>query len=123
MGTPTRCPHTLDYVDGPADFELDDFLRELAEIGVGGAILGLRRINIERRKLVKEMPTLEPLIDSVLDQVEAIAQPASGLLGAVVSGIGDAIPGERGEQLGEVGRVVATMGPELLKLSGLTRRD
>jgi len=110
-------------VDGPADFDIDEFLRELAEIGVGGAILGLRRINIERRKLVKQVPTLEPLIDSVIDQLEAIAEPASGILGAMVTGIADAVPGVRGEQLGEVGQVLATMGPELLKLSGLTRRD
>lgn len=110
-------------MDSPRDFELDDFLREFAEIGVGAAILGLRRVNIERRKLVDKNPSLAPAVDAVLEQVESIAAPASALLGAAVCGIGDAVAGEHGEKLNEAGRMVASIGPELLRLSGLTKRS
>jgi len=110
-------------VDDSGDFNLDELLTELAEIGVGTAILGLRRLNIERRKLVAEQPSLKPMVDGLLDQIEAAAEPVSSLVGAVVCGLGDAIEGERGGQLNELGRTVATIGPELLRLSGLTKRD
>jgi len=123
MGTPNRCPPTLRIVDPSQDFDLDELLTELAEIGVGAAILGLRRLNIERRKLVEDQPSLAPAIDAVLDQVEAAASPISSIIGSVVCGIGDAIEGERGAQLTEVGQTLADMGPELLRLSGLTNRD
>lgn len=105
------------------DADTDELLTELAEIAVGAAILGLRRINVERRKLARDVPTLKPAIDVVLDQVEALADPLSSLVGAALAGIGDAVPGERGDQLNEAGAMVASMGPELLRLSGLTKRD
>ncbi|KAG1649265.1 hypothetical protein GQR58_029160 [Nymphon striatum] len=117
-----QTPPTLRSVEPSGDFDLDSLLQEFAEIGVGTAILGLRRLNITRRKLVEDVPALAPIVDGVLDQIEALASPASALLGAAVSGLGDAIAGERGEQLNEAGRVVATAGPELLRLSGLTHR-
>jgi len=110
-------------VEAPGDFNVDDFLTELTEIGVGAVILGLRRINIERRRLVEERPELAPMIDGVLEQVEAMAAPLSAVAGAVVAGIGDAIDGERGEQLALAGQTIADMGPELLRLSGLTKRS
>ena len=110
-------------MDADGDFDVEEFLTELAEIGVGTAILGLRRLNIERRKLVKDVPQLEPIVDAVLDQVESLAQPVSSVLGAAISGIGDAIEGDRGDQLHEAGLLVANIGPELLRLSGLTKRD
>jgi len=71
------------------DFDVDEFLTGLAEFSVGTAILGLRRLNIERRKLVEDMPTLEPAVDAVLDQVEALAEPVAAIAGAVVAGIGE----------------------------------
>ena len=123
MGTPCRCAPTLRSVDESGAFDLDKLLTEIAEIGVGTAILTLRRVNIERHRLVKEQPALEPIVDAVLDQIDAVAEPLSTLAGSVVCGIGDAIEGERGAQLNEVGRTLASMGPELLRLSGLTKRD
>jgi len=110
-------------VERKADFDVDEFLTELAEIGVGTAILGLRRLNIERRKLVEEVPALEPVVGAVLDQIEALAEPLSTLAGAMVSSIGDALPGERGTKVSEAGATLADIGPELLRLSGLTKRD
>jgi hypothetical protein len=110
-------------VDPSGDFNVDDFLTELAEVGVGTAILGLRRLNIERRRLVDERPSLEPAIDAVLDQIDSLAQPVSDVLGAAVAGIGDAIEGDRGAQLTKAGQMIAEIGPEIVRLSGLTKRD
>ena len=47
----------------------------------------------------------------------------SNVVGAAIAGIGDAVSGERGEQLTKAGQTVADLGPELLRLSGLTKRD
>lgn len=107
----------------PDDFDVDEFLTELAEISVGTAILGLRRLNIERRRLVRQNPSLEPTVDAVLDHVDAMAQPVADVIGAVIAGLGDAIEGTRGEQLTQVGQTVAELGPELIRLSGITKRD
>jgi hypothetical protein len=110
-------------VTEPGDFDVDEFLTELAEIGVGTAILGLRRLNIERRKLVKDVPSLAPTIDALLTQVDTFAQPVADVIGAVIAGLGDAIEGPRGEQIAKTGQTVAELGPELIRLSGLTKRD
>lgn len=123
MGTPYTSARTLTSVPDSGSADADEVLTELAEIAVGAAILGLRRINVERRKLARDMPALKPAIDTVLDQIEALADPLSALAGAALSGIGDAVPGERGDHLNEAGAMVASMGPELLRLSGLTKRD
>ena len=123
MGTPTRTVTTLGAVEDSSDFDPSAVFSELAEIGVGTAILALRRINIERRRLVKELPQIEPVVDAVLDQVESLTAPVSAALGATITSLGDAIEGERGEQLHEAGLFVAAVGPELLRLSGLTKRD
>ena len=114
---------TLSHVTEPGDFDLDEFMTELAEIGVGTAILGLRRLNIERRKLVKDVPALAPTVDAVLAQVDAFAQPVADVIGAVITGLGDAIEGPRGEQISKTGQTVADLGPALIRLSGLTKRD
>ena len=106
-----------------SDFDVDEFLTEMAEIGVGTAILALRRLNIERRRLVEQVPTLAPTVEAVLDQVDTYAQPVSDVIGAAIAGIGDAVSGPRGEQLARAGQTVADLGPELLRLSGLTKRD
>lgn len=110
-------------MDERPDIDVDAILTELAEISVGAAILGLRRINIERRKLVQETPALEPVVDAVLDQIDALAQPASALVGAALAGLGDALDDERGHKLTEAGQLIAELGPELVRLSGLTKRD
>lgn len=123
MGTPRRRAITLVSVTQSDDFDVDDFLTELAEIGVGSAILGLRRLNIERRRIVSENPSLAPTVDALLDQVDALAQPIADVVGAVIAGVGDAIEGPRGEQLTQAGQTVAELGPELIRLSGLTKRD
>lgn len=123
MGTPCTSARTLSLVPNTGDADADEVLTELAEIAVGAAIMGLRRINVERRKLEREVPALKPAIGAVLDQIEALADPVSALFGAALTGIGDAVPGERGDQLNEAGAMVASMGPELLRLTGLTKRD
>ena len=123
MGTPEIWPPTLTPVDERCDFDLDDLAREIAEIGIGSAILGLRQVNIRRRQLVRDVPALEPAVNAVLDQVEAVVEPASAIIGSLVSSLADAMPGSRGEQVHEAGLVIANMGPELLRLSGLTKRD
>lgn len=131
MGTPLRTAtrstgctgSTLAAVDPSDEFDVDEVLAELAEIGVGTAILSLRRLNIERRRLVEANPALEPVIDAALDRIDELAQPLSDLIGAAIAGLGDAIEGERGAQLQRAGKVVADLGPELLRLSGLTARD
>ena len=107
----------------PGDFDADEFLTELAEIGVGTAILGLRRLNIERHKLVEETPPLAPTVNAVLRQVDTFAQPVADAIGAAITQLGDAVAGPRGEQLTKVGQTVAELGPELIRLSGLTKRD
>jgi hypothetical protein len=98
-------------------------MRTLSEIGVGATILGLRQVNISRRRVVEQVPAVKTFVDAVLDKVEAHAAPASEALGDMVSSIGQAISGPQGKRLQESGAVVASMGPELLRLSGLTRRD
>ena len=110
-------------MDTPGDFDVDEFLTEIAEISVGAAILGLRRLNIERRRLVDEHPSLEPSVNAVLDKIDELCQPVSDVFGAAIAGIGDAIDGERGKRVSEAGQMVAELGPELLRLSGLTKHD
>lgn len=107
----------------PSDFDVDEFLTEITEIGVGTAILALRRLNIERRRLAEEVPALRPVIEAVLDQVDTLAQPVSDVVGATISGLGDAVSGPRGDQLVRAGQTLADLGPELIRLSGLTKRD
>ena len=108
---------------GASDHDLDAVLQDLAEIGVGAAILGLRRVNITRRELVERAPAVEPAVNALLDGIEAAAGPSSVLLGSVVGAVGDLTPGPLGERLATVGASVAESGPLLLKLSGLTKRD
>lgn len=107
-------------IDG---LDLDELLREATEIGVGAAILGLRRVNISRRELVERVPAAKPVVNAALDGVEAIAPPLSLVAGTMVGAIGDALPGPTGERLVELGSTLAASGPELLRLSGLTKRD
>ena len=85
--------------------------------------MALRRVNIERRKLVKDLPQAEPFVDAVLDGIESLTPPVSAVLGAAISGVGDTIRGDTGAQLHEAGLMVASIGPELLRISGLTKRD
>ena len=105
------------------DVDVDAILQDLTEIGVGAAILGLRRLNITRRELVEKIPAVEPAVNAVLDGIEAAAGPTSTLLGSVVGAIGDATPGPVGDRIAGVGASVSESGPLLLKLSGLTKRD
>jgi hypothetical protein len=109
-------------VQGLGDSDFDDLGRELGEIAVGAAILGLRRINIMRRRLVDEVPAAEPLVEAMIETLEQIAEPASLALGAMVATMGDVIAGDAGERLRKAGAVLADAGPELLRLSGLTYR-
>lgn len=92
-------------------------------MGVGALILGLRQVNISRRELVDKVPAAEPIVDAVLDRVDELAEPVSAALGALVSAVGAAVPGEPGERIEQVAAGVAEAGPQLLKLSGLTKRD
>lgn len=109
-------------MDDLGDLEIDEIIRAISEIGVGAAILGLRQINISRRKLVEDVPALEPLVDKVLEQVEAISEPASAIVGSLVSSWASTIPGETGDKLAGTADLIADMGPQLLRMSGLTKR-
>lgn len=102
--------------------ELDDLLQDLAEVSLGAAILGVRRLNIARRALVEQVPAAAPTVDALLDQVDELAEPVSEALGAIVAAFGQGIAGERGQQVRDVGATIAEGGPELLRLSGLTKR-
>lgn len=106
-----------------SEVDLDTLLRDLAEIGVGTTILGLRRLNISRRELVERVPAVEPAVNAVLDGIEAAAGPSSQLLGALVGAVGDLTPGPIGSKLTDAGSTVGESGPVLLRLSGLTKRD
>lgn len=110
-------------MENPDDFDAEQLVRTLGEIGVGAAILGLRRLNIARRRLVEQNPDIAPFVDNLLDQVEAMAEPVSEALGELVTMIGEATAGPQGERIQQSGPLVAQMGPELLRLSGLTHRD
>ena len=114
-------PYTSSVIEIPG-FDLDDALREAAEIGVGATILGLRRLNIARRELVERVPAVAPIVDATLDRIDDLAAPVSGVLGSVVSAVGDAVPGQTGDKLNEIGATLVEAGPQLLKLSGLTKR-
>lgn len=123
MGTPRRTVTTLSLVDSTADSETNNFLSELAEIGIGAAILALRRVNIERRKLVKDVPQAETFVDAVLEGIETVVPPFSVAVGTAITTVADVIEGEGGEQLHQAGLLIAEIGPELLRLSGLTKRS
>ena len=103
--------------------DVEEALREAAEVGVGALILGLRQVNIARRDLVEQRPETAPVVDAVLDQIEELAEPFSSALGSIVSAAGCALPGEAGERIQELGATLAGAGPELLRLSGLTKRN
>lgn len=105
------------------DFDLDDAIREATEIGVGALILGLRRINVSRRELVERVPAAEPAVHAVLEHIEGMAAPASAAVGALVQAVGEMVPGDTGDRLQDIGATVSMAGPDLLKLSGLTKRD
>ncbi|MEM7095594.1 MAG: hypothetical protein AAF567_21515 [Actinomycetota bacterium] len=110
-------------MSGSADFDLEERLREVAEFGVGAMILGLRQVNISRRELVEQVPQMAPIIDAVLDRVEELAAPVSEAVGAAVSTIGCTLPGGASGRFDDLGATVAEAGPQLLRLSGLTKRD
>ena len=126
MGTPGRfAERPRAYTALVTDWDgldVEEALREAAEVGVGALILGLRQINIARRDLVEQRPETAPVVDAVLDQVEALAEPFSSALGSIVSAAGCAMPGDAGERVQELGATLAVSGPELLRLSGLTKR-
>jgi len=108
-------------VDPAGDRDTEELLREIAEVGIGSLILGLRQVNIARRDLVERIPAAEPAINTVLQQVEMIAEPASAAAGAVVAALGDSVGGSTGEHMNALATTLAEAGPELLRLSGLTR--
>lgn len=105
------------------DFDLDDAIRDATEIGVGALILGLRRVNLSRRELVERVPAAEPVVHAVLEHIEGLAEPASAAVGAIVQAVGEIVPGDAGDRLQDLGITVSSAGPDLLKLSGLTKRD
>lgn len=105
-----------------ADMEIDELLQAISEVGVGAAILALRQINISRRQFVEDHPDAEPAINAALEQVERLAGPASSAVGALIGALAGAVPGDQSARVKETGEMVANMGPELLRLSGLTRR-
>jgi len=109
-------------VENLADLEIEELVRAASEIGVGAAILALRQINIARRRFVEEHPDAEPAINAALEQIENLAEPASSAVGALISAFAQAVPGDQSAKVKETGELVAAMGPELLRLSGLTRR-
>lgn len=102
--------------------DLDAIVRELTELGVGAAILGLRQLNIARRQLSETRPELVPAIDAALDQIEQLAAPASAALGAALEAVSRALDGDNADKMAETGRLISELGPELLRLSGLTNR-
>lgn len=101
----------------------DAVLTEIVEVSVGATILGLRQVNIVRRRLASEYPQLQPAIDLALDQVDASVGPASELLGGLVQLVGEAAPGAIGESITETGELIARLGPEAIRLCGLTARE
>ena len=117
-----RNPYTASVPDS-ADVDLDALLTELAEIGVGATILGLRRLHLPRRELVERVPAVEPAVNAVLRHVEDATGSSSELVGSIVTAVGDLTPGPVGDRLSRVGSSVAEAGPLLLRLSGLTKRD
>lgn len=108
-------------MDPLGDRDFDEVVREITEVGIGSLILGLRQLNIARRDLVERVPAAEPAINAVLEQVELIAEPMSAAVGALVAAVGDSVGGSSGEQMSALGATLAEAGPELLRLSGLTR--
>lgn len=110
-------------MDNLADMEIEELLQAATEIGVGATILALRQVNISRRRFVEEHPQAKPAVNAALEQIERLAAPASSAVGALISAVGDALPDEHATRVKEAGDLVGTMGPELLRLSGLTRRD
>lgn len=100
----------------------DDKLNEFAEIAVGAAILGLRKVNTTRRDFVKRVPQVAPAVDAVLGYIDELAEPAADAVGAVITAVGDSIGGTNGARVADVGRTLAELGPQLIKMSGLTHR-
>lgn len=99
-----------------------DPLRELLEVGIGLAILGLRQVNITRQSLVSDLPQAEPIIDVAIDAIEGAAAPVSQALGAAVSIASGLLPEPYSSRLSEAAPLISRSGPELLRLSGLTAR-
>lgn len=109
-------------MDNIADMEVEELLQAVSEIGVGAVILGLRQLNISRRRFVDEYPQAEPAVNAALEQIDRLAEPASAAVGALINAMAELVPAEQSDRVKETGDMVATMGPELLRLSGLTRR-
>ena len=104
------------------DLDLDGLVTELVEIGVGATILALRQLNISRRELVASVPALEPVVDSALEGIDALAPEIANTVSGLVEACGGLVPGATGEAIRSMGAQIADLGPELLRLSGLTRR-
>jgi hypothetical protein len=103
--------------------DLDNLLQTLSEITVGATILGLRQVNINRRRFVESVPAAEPFVNAILDHIDATTPPISEAMGAVVTSVGKVVSGASGERLRDAGEMIGSMGPELIRLSGLTRHD
>lgn len=103
--------------------DLPPWLRSAGELGVGAAILSVRRFNIWRREGSERLGPLGDSIDQLFENLDDIVVPLSDRLGEVLGVVAERAPAPI-DGYADVGRTVATeLGPQLLRLSGLTARS
>lgn len=98
---------------------LPDWARTIGELGVGSAILGIRRFNIMRRDLETSCPPVANLIDQGVEAVANAAEPASDQLAEALRAIEWVTP-DPARDLVTASRRITEKLPDILRLAGLT---
>jgi len=109
--------------DQPAD-QIPDWLRSAGELGVGSAILAVRRLNIARSEIDEQWPAVGAAIDEAIERVEDliddVAEPVGEQLDMLLLAVEGVAPSGL-SNAASLGREAIEKLPMLLRLAGLTR--
>lgn len=98
---------------------LPDWARTVGELGVGTAILGIRRFNIMRRDLETSCPPVAHLLEQGVEAVSNAAEPASDQLAETLRAVEWLTPDPLRDVVTASRRVTEKL-PDILRLAGLT---
>jgi len=108
--------------DQPAD-QIPDWLRSAGELGVGSAILAVRRLNIARSEIDEQWPAVGEAIDQAFEHVEDliadVGEPVSEQLDLLLQAIEGVAP-TGVSNAAALGREAIAKLPALARLAGLT---
>jgi len=93
-----------------------------AEVGLGAAILAVRRFNVWRRDLASSAPPVADLVDSTVESLAETATAASVGVRSVLDVSADSLPEPARGAVNSLSEVVGAV-PDLLRISGLAATE